>query len=81
MVSINLEDKIKFVKNDMSKESLDDILRPLETHPSGYVQREIHNLWNFFKNESIWFSLGNRTLKDFVCEFRRKLDGKYNFNP
>ena len=52
MVFINLEDKIKFVKNYMSKESLDDILRSLETHLSGYVQREIHNLWNLFKNES-----------------------------
>ena len=27
MVSVNREDKIKFVKNDMSKELLDDILR------------------------------------------------------
>ena len=45
MVSVNREDKIKFVKDGMNKESLDDILRSLETHPSGYVQREIQNLW------------------------------------
>ncbi|KAK9217575.1 hypothetical protein WN943_006202 [Citrus x changshan-huyou] len=38
MVSVNREDKIKFVKDGMSKESLDDILRSLETHPSRYVQ-------------------------------------------
>ena len=33
--------KIKFVKDDMSKESLDDILRCLETHRSNYVQHAI----------------------------------------
>ena len=48
MISINHEDKIKFIKDDMSKESLDDILQSLETHPSGYVQREIHNSWKLF---------------------------------
>ena len=37
MVSDSREDKIKFVKDGISKESLDDILRSLETHPSGYV--------------------------------------------
>ena len=44
MVSVDRENKIKFVKDGMSKESLDDILRSLETHLSGYVQREIQNL-------------------------------------
>ena len=67
MVSVNREDKIKFVKDGMSKESLDDILRSLETHPSGYVQREIQNLWKLFQKESAQFSLGNLTLKDYVC--------------
>ena len=76
MVSVNREDKIKFVKDGMSKESLDDILRSLETHPSGYVQREIQNLWKLFQNEIAQFSLGNLTLKDPVCQFIRKLDGK-----
>ena len=37
MVSINREDKLKFIKDGLSKESLDDILLTLETHPSGYV--------------------------------------------
>ena len=32
MISVNREDKIKFVKNGMSKESLDYILQSLETH-------------------------------------------------
>ena len=66
IVCVNREDKIKFIKDDMSKELLDDILRSLETHPSGYVQREIHNLWKF-QNESAQFSVGNLTLKDHVC--------------
>ena len=52
MVSINCEDKIKFVKDGMSKESLDDILRSLETHPSRYVQHEFHNLCKLFQKES-----------------------------
>ena len=38
------EDKIKFVKDGLSKESLDDILRSLEMHRSGHVQYEIYKL-------------------------------------
>ena len=44
MVSVNRENKIKFVKECMNKESLDNILRSFKMHPSEYVQREIHNL-------------------------------------
>ena len=60
----------------MSKESLDDILQSLEMHRSGYVQREIHNLWILFQKESAQFSLRNLTQKDIVYKFIRKLDGK-----
>ena len=67
MVSVNCEDKIKFIKYDMSKESLDKILRSLETHPSGYKQHEIHNLWKLFQKENAHFSLGNLTLKGLIC--------------
>ena len=81
MVSVNREDKIKFIKDGMSKKSLDDILRSFETHPSGYVQCEIQNLWKLFQKESAQFSLGNLTLKDPVCQFIRKLDGKHIFDP
>ena len=49
MVFDNHEHKIKFVKDGLSKESLDDILQSLETHRSRYVQREIHNLWILFQ--------------------------------
>ena len=37
MVSDNMEDKIQFIRDGLNKESLDDILLSLETHPSGYV--------------------------------------------
>ena len=81
MISVNREDKIKFIKDGMSKEPLDDILRSLDMLPSKYVQCEIHNLWKLFQNESAWFSLGNLTLKDHVCQFIRKLDGKPIISP
>ena len=43
MVSDNKEDKIQFIRDGLNKESLDDIILSLETHPSGYVQGTI--LW------------------------------------
>lgn len=51
MFSDNREDKIKFIKEGMSKASLDDILRSLETHQSGHVQYEIHKLWRLFRKK------------------------------
>jgi hypothetical protein len=47
MRSINREDKIQFIKNDLSKESLDNLLLTLEMYPSGdvhHVHRVIHGL-------------------------------------
>jgi len=76
MVSVNREDKIRFIKDGLSKESLDNILSTLETHPSGYVHIAIHELWDIFLKEHERYSLGNLTLKDPVCQFIRKLDGK-----
>jgi Viral nucleic acid binding len=76
MASINREDKIQFIKDGLSKESLDDILLTLETHPSGDVQRVILDLWHIFEKEHQRYSLWNLTLKDHVCQFIRKLDGK-----
>ena len=43
-VSINREDKIQFIKDGLSKESLDDILLTLETHFCGVVHRKLLNL-------------------------------------
>jgi len=45
MVSINREDKIQFIKDGLSKGSLNNLLLTLETHPSGDVHRAIHDLW------------------------------------
>eukprot|EP00258_Populus_trichocarpa_P034346 XP_024450365.1 uncharacterized protein LOC112326507 [Populus trichocarpa] len=76
MVSINREDKIQFIKDGLSKGSLDNLLLTLETHPSGDVHRAIHDLWPQFHKEHDRLSLGNLTIKDPVCQFLRKLDGK-----
>ena len=76
MVSINREDKINFLRDGMSKESLDNISLTLETHPSGYVHLEITRLYPQFFKERQRLSLGNLTKKDPVCQFIRKLDGK-----
>jgi hypothetical protein len=45
MVSVNREDKIQFIKDGLSKGSLDNLLLTLETHPNGDVHRAIHDLW------------------------------------
>ena len=74
-VSNNREDKIGFIKNGLSKESLDNILLTLETHSSGHVHIELLRLWKQFQDER--HSLGNPTKKDHVCQFIRKLDGKH----
>ena len=44
MMSNNREDKIQFIRDGLNKESLDDILLSLETHPSGHVQGVILQL-------------------------------------
>lgn len=77
MVSVNREDKICFIKDGLSKESLDDVLLTLETHPSGHVQGALLKLWNLFMDEKERYSLGNLTQNDPVCQFIRKLDGKH----
>ncbi|KAL3609128.1 hypothetical protein D5086_000148 [Populus alba] len=76
MVSVNREDKIQFIKDGLSKGSLDNLVLTLETHPSGDVHRVIHDLWPQFHKEHDRLSLGNLTKKDPVCQFLRKLDGK-----
>ena len=76
MVSVNREDKIQFIKDGLSKGSLDNLLLALETHPSGDVHRGIHDLWPQFHKKHDRLSLGNLTKKDRVCQFLRKLDGR-----
>ena len=76
MVSANQEDKVKFIKNGLSKESLDDILLTFETRSYGVVHLELLNLWNLFRDKYKRYSLENLTQKDHICQFIRKLDGK-----
>jgi len=45
MVSVNHKDKIQFIKDGLSKGFLDNLLLTLETHPSGDMHHEIHDLW------------------------------------
>ena len=52
-LSINREYKINCIKYGLSKESLDNILETLETHPCGVVQRILLNLWELFRKESL----------------------------
>ncbi|KAL6553812.1 hypothetical protein OROMI_019485 [Orobanche minor] len=73
--STNREDKIQFIKNGLNKENFDDIKNSLDTHPSGLVHYGIRYLWDKFQPE-YERRLGNLTLKDPVCQFVRKLDGK-----
>ena len=70
MVSRNREDKIQFIKDGLSKESLDDIIQTLETHPSGHVQGVLLDLFELFRKEKERYSLGNLTLKDPVVSLQ-----------
>jgi hypothetical protein len=72
MVSINREDKIQFIKDGLSKESLDNLLVTLETHPSEDMYRAIHDLWSHFHKEHDRLTLGNLTKKYHVCQFLKK---------
>ena len=63
MVLVNQEDKIHFIKDGLSKESLDDIVQIVEMHPSGHVHSVILNLVKLFNKENECYSLGNLMLK------------------
>jgi hypothetical protein len=69
MVFVNREDKIQFIKDGLSKESLDNLLLTLETHASGDVHRTIHDFWLQFHKKHDQHSFGNLTKKDLVCQF------------
>ena len=63
------------------KESLDNLLLTLEMYLNGDVHRAIHDLWSHFHKEHARHSLGNLIIKDHVCQFLRKLDGKPILDP
>ena len=58
MVSVNCEDKIQFIKDGLSKGSLDNLLLTLDTHPNGDVHCAIHDLWPQFQKEHVDIVLG-----------------------
>jgi len=63
MVSIYREDKIQLIKDGLSKESLDNFLLTLETHPSEDVHCVIHYLWPYFhKKKNSFRNLTKKTL-------------------
>ncbi|KAL6552047.1 hypothetical protein OROGR_008201 [Orobanche gracilis] len=69
-VSKNREDKIAFIKDGLSKESMDhDIHQILDAHPSGYVHRELMALWIQFKDERKRYSHEKLVSKDPVCKW------------
>ena len=80
MVSDNREDKIQFIRDDLNKESLDDIFLSLETHPSGYKE-QFSNYGHYSRKERVRYSLENLTINDIVCQFIRTLDGKSIIDP
>ena len=53
MVSVNREDKIRFIKDGLSKEPLDNIVQALETHPSGDVHIILLDLMKLFNKEKV----------------------------
>jgi hypothetical protein len=67
MISINHGDKIQFIKDGPSKDSLNNFLLTLETHPSGDMHRLIHDLCPHFHKEYAIHSLKNLTKKYLVC--------------
>jgi hypothetical protein len=72
MVSINHEDKIQFIKDDLSKDSLDNLLLTFEMHPIGDVH---HDLWpHFFINNMV--DIVFEILLKGIRQFLRKLDRK-----
>ena len=75
IISINWKNKIYFIKDGLSKESLDNIIQALKTHSSGDVHRILLDLVKLFNKEKECYSFRNMTLKDPICQFIRKLMG------
>jgi hypothetical protein len=63
------------------KEYVDNLLMIFRTYPSGNVHWAFHDLWSHFHEEHARCSLENLTIKDPVCQFLRKLDGKPIIDP
>ncbi len=74
MVSINREDKIKCIKDGLSKEPLDDFHQAFEAHPSGHVHKVLIDLFGLFQEQKARYNLGDQKLKDHARQFLEKMD-------
>ena len=71
MVFVNYEDEIKFIKDDLSKKSLDNLQLTLEIHPSRDVHRVVHDLWSHFHKEYARHSLKNLIKRPCLSVFKK----------
>ncbi len=74
MVSINQEDKIKCIKDELRKEPLNNFNQALEAHPSGDVHRVLIDLFGLFQDQKECYNLGDQKLKDHARQFLEKMD-------
>ena len=51
MISVNQKDKIHFIKNGLSKKSLNDIIQAFETYPNGNVHHILFDLVKLFNKK------------------------------
>ena len=76
MILVNQEEKIHFIKDELSKKSLYEIIQVLDIHFSGNVRHISLNLVKLLNKEKEHYSLKNLMLKNSVYQCIRKLDGK-----
>jgi hypothetical protein len=80
MISINHKDKMQFIKDWLSKESLYNFILTPEMHLNKDVYRVINDIWPYFHKEYARHKLRNLTEKNIVCQFLRKLNEKFIFD-
>ena len=69
MVLVNRKNKIHFINDGLNKESLDDIIQILKSHPSGYDHCVLLDLLKLFSKEKDCYNIKNLMVKDIVCLF------------
>jgi len=76
MISINRKDKIKCIKDGLSKESLENIHLTLEVHLSGDIHRVLIDLFRLFQDEKERYHPKDLITNDPVCQFFIKVEGR-----
>jgi hypothetical protein len=51
MISMNCEDKIQFIKDDLGKKSLNNLLLTIKIHLSRDVHNVIHDIWPYLNKK------------------------------